>query len=44
MKNFDNIGEQKANYENFGDTISVSPSQDRNITLDTGLTCRNIWW
>ena len=56
MKNFDNIAQQKADYENFGDTISVSdyenfgdtisvsPIKERNIALDLGLTGRSVWW
>jgi len=44
MKNCCNVGQQRADCENCGDTVTVSTLQERNITLDLGLTCRNIWW
>jgi hypothetical protein len=33
MKNYGNDGHQKADCENYGETINVSPLQERNIAL-----------
>jgi hypothetical protein len=41
MKNYSNDGQQKADCENCGDTITVSSLQERNIAVDWGLTGRN---
>ena len=37
-KNCGNGGQQTADCENYGDTITVSILQERNIALDLGLT------
>ena len=38
------MGQQRADCENCGDTVTVSSLQERNILLDLGLTGRNTQW